>query len=161
MRITKIFTAILTGTFLFFAAEAMSDDKVYRWVDENGVVHFGDQAQGRKDAEIVNIKEDSSGVNLSSSSHQPADAGEQADPQQPSYAQKLRDERAKSRQEWEEKKRMTAEACEQRRKLVSQLEPSTRVIVEYEDGTVTRLDDNVRLKDLDEAKAYIAENCNK
>jgi hypothetical protein len=34
-------------------------------------------------------------------------------------------------------------------------------MVEYEDGTVVRLDDNERLKTLDEAKAYIAENCNK
>jgi hypothetical protein len=30
-----------------------------------------------------------------------------------------------------------------------------------EDGTVTRMDDNKRLESLGEAKAYIAENCDK
>ena len=56
---------------------------------------------------------------------------------------------------------MIAAGCEQRYQLVSQLEPSTRVIVEYEDGTVGRLDDNERLEMLNEAKAYIAEKCDK
>jgi hypothetical protein len=157
MRIATTFIAILTGTFLFFAAGAMADDQVYRWVDKNGVVHFGDQAQGRADAEIVDIQDS---VEQTSSTPASAYTGEQVDPQQPTYAQQLRDDRAKARKERAENKQITAEACAQRRKLVDQLEPSTRVIVEYEDGTVTRLDDNERLKNLNEAKAYIAKNCN-
>jgi hypothetical protein len=161
MRIATTFIAILTGIFLFFAAEAMAGEPVYRWVDENGIVHFGDRPDGHKDAEIVDIQEDSSGVNQSSSSNLSAEAEAQADPDQPTYAQQLRDDRAKSRKEREENRQITAEACEQRQQLVAQLEPSTRVIVEYEDGTVARLDDNERLKNLNEAKTYIAENCNK
>ena len=51
--------------------------------------------------------------------------------------------------------------CAQRRTLVSQLEPSSRVMVKMEDGTVTRLDDNIRLETLNEAKTYIANNCEK
>ncbi len=33
-------------------------------------------------------------------------------------------------------------------------------MVKAEDGTVTRMDDNVRLETLNEAKTYIAKNCN-
>jgi hypothetical protein len=54
-----------------------------------------------------------------------------------------------------------AEACEQRKEIVSKLEPSPRVMVQMPDGTVTRMDDNLRLETLEEAKSYIAANCDK
>lgn len=157
MRITTNFVLILIAAFMFIATDAIAQGEVYRWVDENGVVHFGDRPEGQPGAEIVDIQD--SNIQTSSAPVQ-TDSGEQAEPQQPSYAQQIRDDRAKARKEREENQRITAEACAQRRKLVSQLEPSTRVIVEYEDGTVARLDDNERLKNLNEAKTYIAENCN-
>ena len=158
MRITTILLAVLMATLVLPATDAMAEDDVYRWVDENGVVHYGDLPPGQTGAEKVDILP-SEGITASTSSGpQVADAPGQQEPQ-PSYAQQRRDERTEQRKEAAEKKEAVAAGCEQRRQLVAQLEPSTRVIVEYEDGTIGRLDDNERLQTLGEAKAYIAENC--
>ena len=51
--------------------------------------------------------------------------------------------------------------CDQHRRVVAQLQPMPRVIVEQEDGTVTRMDDNDRLEKLRESKTFLAENCDK
>lgn len=160
MRIAIISTVVFLFTLPFLATDAMASDEVYRWVDENGVVHFGDQPPAETAAEEVTIQPFISNNASSPSGSAPTDSGQSPEPQ-PSVAQQIRDERAKKRAEIEENKKMVAEACAQRRELVSQLEPSTRVMVQMEDGTVTRLDDNVRMETLNEAQTYIAENCNK
>ncbi len=154
MRITTILVTILIATSVLMATDAMAEDEIYRWVDENGVVHFGDRTEGRADVEKIDLKADS---DISPSSSAPAST----DTSQPSYAQQRRDERAKTRKAAAEKEKGLAEGCAHHRQLVSQLEPSTRVMVRYEDGTVVRMDDNERLKSLAESKAFIAENCNK
>ena len=71
----------------------------------------------------------------------------------------MRDERAEARREKEAEAKVTAKSCEKAREVVSQLEPSPRVNVTHEDGTVTRMDDNDRLETLGKAKAFIAGNC--
>jgi hypothetical protein len=160
MRMTTILMTVLVTILVLSATDATAKDEIYRWVDENGVVHFGDRPGGRADVEQIEIQDNRGGTYQAPSTAVAADPGEQQEPQ-PSYAQQLRDERATKRKEAAEEKEIIDAACKQRRQLVAQLEPSTRVMVEYEDGTVVRLDDNERLKTLDEAKAYIAENCNK
>lgn len=160
MRITKITMTVLFITLPFLATDAMAADEVYRWVDENGVVHFGDQPPQQGDAESVSIPNTSGIEAQPSQDATPANPEALLDPQ-PTYAQQLRDQRAERRAEIEENDRIIAEACAQRRTLVSQLEPSTRVMVQLEDGTVTRMDDNERLETLEEAKTYIANNCDK
>lgn len=159
MRIAIIITLVLIITLPFLATDAMATDEIYRWVDENGVVHFGDRPPAETVAERVAIEPGIRNDATPPSGSAPADSNQSPEPQ-PSVAQQIRDERAKRRAEIEENKKMVAEACAQRRKLVSQLEPSTRVMVRMEDGTVTRMDDNVRLETLNEAKTYIAANCN-
>ena len=160
MRIATNIMAVLFATLLFLAMDVMAANEIYRWVDENGVVHFGEQPPEKGDAQSVSILE-SAGVDA-----QPSSDAARANPEdplepQPSVAQQRRDERAEKRAEKEENEKIIAEACAQRRTLVSQLEPSTRVMVRMEDGTFTRLDDNVRLETLNEAKTYIANNCKK
>lgn len=155
MRIATILMAVLVFTLVLSATDAIAKDEIYRWVDENGVVHFGDRSDGQAGAEKIKVQENRS-------SGQAASAPVSTDTgQQPSYAQQRRDERAEKHKEAAEKEQAIAAGCEQRRQLVAQLEPSTRVMVRLEDGTVTRMDDNKRLDTLGEAKAYIAENCDK
>jgi len=154
MRIATILMAIFISILVLSATDAIAEDQIYRWVDENGVVHFGDRPGGQAGVEKIDIPE--SQIN----STQPTSVAAATDTSQPpSRAQQQRDERAEKRKETAEKKQAIAAGCEQRRQLVAQLEPSTRVMVRLEDGTVTRLDDNKRLETLGEAKAYIAENC--
>ena len=154
MRIATILMAIFISILVLSATDAIADDEIYRWVDENGVVHFGNRPDGQAGVEKVDIPE----TRINSS--QPAATTASTDTSmEPSYAQQRRDERAKKHKEAAEKEQAIAAGCAQRRQLVAQLEPSTRVMVTLEDGTVTRMDDNKRLETLAETKAYIAENC--
>ena len=159
MRTAIIFTAILITSLVLTAMDARADDEIYRWVDENGVVHFGDNPQGRADSEIIEIKNNPSGITPVN----PTQATDSTPLEKPplSAAQQQRADRAEKMKEAAAKKEAIAAGCEQRHQLVAQLEPSTRVIVEYEDGTIGRLDDNERLEMLNEAKTYIAEKCDK
>ena len=160
MRIATNIIAVLFATLLFFAMDVMAGSEIYRWVDENGVVHFSEQPPGKGNAQSVSVQQ-SAGIDANPSTDATPANPEAALEPQPSVAQQRRDERAEKRAEREENERIIAAACVQRRTLVSQLEPSTRVMVRMEDGTVTRLDDNVRLETLNEAKTYIANNCEK
>ena len=158
MRIATNIMAVLFATLLFLAMDVMAGSEIYRWVDESGVVHFGEQPPEKGDAQSVSVQQ-SAGIDANPSTDAtPANPEDPLEPQ-PSVAQQRRDERAEIRAEREENERIIAAACAQRRTLVSQLEPSTRVMVRMEDGTVTRLDDNVRLETLNEAKTYIADKC--
>lgn len=135
---------------------SLAAGEVYRWVDEDGVVHFSDSAEGIPNAEMVDDPSSPPGRAESLPPTTPAapQAGDQA-----SYAQQRRDERAKARRKAAEESQRIEVTCAEARSRVAKLEPSTRVIVQDEDGNVTRLDDNRRLELLDEAKAYIAQNC--
>ena len=158
MRVATFSMIILFSTFAVWTTQTAEATEVYRWVDENGVVHFVDQAPEKQDAEIISIPE-SPDINTETSAEPAPDStGETADPQ-PTLAQQIRDERAAKRRETEESAKKKAKNCTAARNAVSQLEPSPRVNVTHEDGTVTRMDDNDRLERLSEAKAFVAEHC--
>jgi hypothetical protein len=158
MRFATVLVIVFINVFLTWAPDALAEDEIYRWVDENGAVHFGDRPPENGAAESISIPQ-SSGVSAQTPANSSSNDVEEAGEPQPSLAQQLREERAENRRKKEERDKIVTAACEQRRTLVSQLEPSTRVMVQLEDGTVTRMDDNVRLETLNEAKSYIAENC--
>lgn len=154
MRIKALYTAVLIAVLALTATDAMATDGVYRWVDENGDVHYGDNPPRQADAEIVDIKPDaSSGLKTDAYSKPESTSG------QPSRAQQLRDERALHHKEQSEKAEALAAGCAQRRASVAQLEPSTRVMVTTEDGEVYRMDDNDRMAELGKLQAFITENC--
>lgn len=160
MRIAQMILVLLTVAFAISAMDAIAEDEIYRWVDENGVVHFGDRPPANAEADQVSIQTSKTSNTAPSSDSTSADPYAPA-ASEPSVAQQLRDARAEKRAEAAEKEKIVTEACAQRRTIVSQLEPSTRVMVRSEDGTVTRMDDDVRIETLNEAKAYISANCEK
>jgi hypothetical protein len=160
MRFVTFFMIIFIGTLTMWAPQSAAQNEVYRWVDENGVVHFGDRAPEQKDAEKISIPQ-SHGISAQPSADPAAVDPTDAQDPQPSVAQQLRDERAEARRKREEKAEVTAGNCTKARQVVSQLEPSPRVIVKNQDGEVTRMDDDYRLETLGKAKAFIAENCEK
>jgi hypothetical protein len=160
MRIATIITVSLLATAVLLATDAGAEDEIYRWVDANGVIHFGDQPPGNVAAEqIIILQEKPDAATSTSGSGLELEKAEQALEEESSYAQQRRDDRAKKRQEAAEEQHILTEACAQRKALVSQLEPSPRVIVENEDGSIVRMDDNERLELLSEAKTFIAANC--
>ena len=155
MRITSILTGILITSMVFSTATTMAEEKVYRWTDENGVVHFSNQPPDDVAAEIVKLPkaaESSSPPNSEPGSAQDGQA-------QPSYAQVLRDERAQERREAQEKKKEMDALCDQHLRVITKLEPVTRALVEQPDGSVVRMDDNERVGRIRESKDFMAENC--
>ncbi len=157
MHKATLYTAIFLTALVLTATDATASDNVYRWVDEQGNVHFGDKPPEKTQAEVVDIQ-----PGPAISSQRVAEAAPATTDAQPSRAQQQRDEREVRRKEDAVRQQALAAGCAQRQQLVSQLEPSTRVMVkDKETGEVTRMDDNERLKVLGEAKAYIAENCRK
>ena len=154
MRNATISMSILVISFVLSATDVMAKNEIYRWVDENGVVHFGDRAEAQANAELVEIQK-------APDITQPDSDSVYSDPTgtQPTYAEQLREERAESRRLRTERQQEIFVLCERHRQIVATLEPMPRVIVQHEDGSVERMDDNVRLEKLGESKAFIAENC--
>lgn len=165
MRKLTIFVSVMFTLLMILATDARSKGEVYRWVDENGVVHFVDDPKGHKDAEKLDLQADETsglGVNPGPATTRPGQASEgQQQEEQPSLAQQRRDERAAKHQASKQRQAEIARTCERAQQRVAQLEPSPQVLVRTEDGTIERLDDNKRLELLAESKTYINANCNK
>lgn len=144
-----------TACALLWNAQAGAED-IYRWVDESGTVHFGERPPEGVDATRVEVRE-------SGAAPQPAPATAQApaDVQTPakSVAQQRREERAKRREEQQAEQAFLDAKCEAMRQQLAAVEPHVRVIVTTEEGESRRLDDAERLEMIDEAKTFIAENC--
>jgi hypothetical protein len=157
MRIPTFLLSILIGTLALSTTQTMAEEQVYRWVDKDGVVHFGDRPGGHVDAEVVELE--AAPADELQSDSQPSSPYQHNS--EPTYAQKLREERTESRKEAAEKKKEMDALCKTHRERVATLEPFTRVMFEQEDGSVTRMDDNDRLEKLNESKAFVAENCDK
>ena len=157
MRFATFFMIIFIGTLTVWAPQSAAQEDIYRWVDDNGVVHFGDRPPEQTDVEKISVPQSETQPSAVSA---PVSQQEAQDPQ-PNIAQQNRDARAEARREDEAKAKVTAKSCEKAREVVFQLEPKPRVMVTHEDGTVTRMDDNDRLETLGKAKAFIAGNCDK
>jgi len=160
MRTATIFLMIFSATFGMWVPAADAQDEIYRWVDKDGVVHFGDRPDSQGSAEIVEIQQDVNSDDSNAPESGSSASAQQPDPA-PSYAQQLRDERARKRAEAVAIKEKTDAACEKVRQYLATIEPSTRVMVTQEDGTVTRMDGELRAQKVAESKQFLAENCNK
>ena len=157
MRIVTILVAVLFATLALSTTTVLAEETIYRWVDKDGVVHFGNRPEGHEEAEIVDIK---ATPDLESQAN-PEPSSVYSANTEPTYAQKLREERAQSRKVAAEKQKEMDLLCKNNRERVATLEPVTRVMYTQEDGSVIRMDDNDRLEKLAESKAFIAENCDK
>ena len=165
MRAAMNWTGILVVALVLSSSIVMAEEKIYRWVDADGVVHFGDQPNDKFDSQEVTVRKGPENIPVETQA-MPTETGAESEAvnteakdDEPSYAQQRRDARAKQRKEAEKKKQEIAASCELHQKLVEQLEPMTRVIVQREDGTVERMDDNERIAQLKKSKEFIAENC--
>lgn len=139
-------------------------ETVYRWVDQDGVVHFGGEPPADVPSTIVSAGRDTSGLaaptepDASSPDGVPA-TGQPADKESISYAEQRRRERAQRREEQMKANAERNQKCAAMRQQRDALEPSTRVIVNDENGNPVRMADEDRLARLDEAKTYLAKNC--
>ena len=139
---------ILTSSLLLVLSASAMASQVYKWVDAQGVTHFGAQPPQGQQATTINtaapppkIAEPATAPSFESI----------ADPEQAAIDEKVKREIAI--QEAERKK-----YCQSVRTNLAQLENNPRVRVEV-DGQVRRLNEEERQQRISEAKQAIGENC--
>ena len=131
---------------MLFAIPALGQDAVYRWVDDQGTVHF--TAQPPEDHEYERVDTESGSVAAAGEdaaaeeSFRPMEieVGEAAEPAEPDA---------------EEITRLCADAREQ----LQILEQRARVMMRDEDGEETALEDDERQELIAETRQFMTENC--
>ena len=144
----------MLGTVLLAAGSA-SAETIYRWVDEDGNVHFGGTPPAGVETTIVGEPVDSGGLAVPQHETATPDEGDA----ELSYAEQRRRERTELREAAAREQLALDEQCTTMRKRRAELEPRTGVIYMNEDGEPVRMDDELRLARLEEAKTFLAENC--
>lgn len=139
---------ILTSSLLLALSAPVAASQVYKWVDAQGVTHFGAQPpQGQQ----------ATSINTAAPPSKPAEPkaaatfDNEADSEQEAIDRKVKQQVAT--QEAERKK-----YCESVRTNLAQLENNPRVRIEV-DGDVRRLNEEERQQRIGEAKKAIADNC--
>ena len=140
-------TVLASGLALALCGNAMAA-QVYKWVDAQGVTHFGAQPPQGQQVETVNTV-----VAPGKSVTAPAPASqEKSEPDQQSIDRKV--EQQVAEQEAERKR-----YCETMRTNLAQLQNNPRVRVE-ENGETRRITEEERQARITETRDKIAENCN-
>lgn len=140
-------TVLASGLALALCGNAMAA-QVYKWVDAQGVTHFGAQPPQGQQVETVNTV-----VAPGKSVTAPAPASqEKSEPDQQSIDRKVKQQVAE--QEAERKR-----YCDTMRTNLAQLQNNPRVRVE-ENGETRRITEEERQARITETRDKIAENCN-
>lgn len=125
--------------------------QMYKWTDENGVVHFSETPRDDgKPAQVSEIPDNTVPTSGIEDSTLPATSN---------TAQQRRDDLAAKREEAKEAAREMETYCATSRKIVEDLEPHRRVLYKNEAGETVRMDDEDRVRRVAEAKKFLAENC--
>lgn len=139
---------ILTSNLLLALSASAMASQVYKWVDAQGVTHFGAQPPQGQQATTINtaVPQAKTAEPLATPTFEST-----ADPEQAAIDEKVKQQVAT--QEAERK-----QYCQTVRTNLAQLENNPRVRVEV-DGEVRRLNEEERQQRIGEAKQAIAKNC--
>ena len=140
--------------------------EVYTWTDANGVVHYSDSPPESGAAATLQVEE----IYRPGSADAYPSAGEQSQPPAaapdqseslppPSAAQLRREQMAEKRAKSQEARAETERLCALHRQRLEQMEPSRRVFYTDEQGETVRMDDEERVKLVEESKAFVSKNC--
>jgi len=156
-RITLALLVLALG--LALAPEPLGAATIYRWVDENGTVHFGERPPEGVEARPMAGSISMVPVPKSAQPAPAADGTETAEGESlHSIAAQRREERATARATAEADQAQRQVKCQSMQQQLSWAEPNPRVIVQDADGTTRRLDDDERMKLVNEAKDFLANN---
>lgn len=147
-------------------------NSIYSWTDENGVKHYSDRAPDEPPSEVEQIPlsntpppAGSAGETLNNEAipedglapGEPASAASPAE--ELSYADQQRQAMAEKREAQREKQAERQRICLQATDQLARIEPSRRVFYTDEAGNTTRLDDEERVRMVEENKQLVAEYC--
>ncbi|MDT8319970.1 MAG: DUF4124 domain-containing protein [Xanthomonadales bacterium] len=143
---------------LLSATAALAATEVYRWTDENGVVHFVDTPPGDTETQRLEIDEayrpgttgayPAPGDTTTGDGDAPASLADQR-------REKIKEAHEKRRTEAAERERL----CALHRQRLQQVEPVRRVLYTDENGDTVRMDDDERMALVEESKNYLSRNC--
>lgn len=139
---------LLAGTVAWSSERA-----VYRWVDEDGVMHFTHQPP--QSAEFDLLRPDTSKIGTVAPTKPEASINVSAARQ---AAQTASTDGAEDILDLDEEE--LAIACQQAADNVVALEPVKRILVPDGSGGTRQLDDSERLEWLARSRSFISENCN-
>jgi hypothetical protein len=137
--------------------------EVYKWTDENGVVHFSDMKPADTDSQNLEV-DDRTGFSKAVEAAprmNMAQATEEADVEEPELtaAQQRRNEIAEARDAVRLERLEKQQWCDKHRKRLVEMEPARRVYTYDENGKQVRMDDDTRVALIEESRSYLAENC--
>ncbi len=164
---------VLIVPLLFPWSAIAQSNNIYSWTDENGVKHFSDRAPANVEATEESIPKTQTAAAggaadpadtlnnqpISNSAENPA-AGEVSAGEELSYAEQQRKEIAERRQAEKQQQSEREQLCLNARDELARIEPGRRVLYTDEDGKTTRLDDEERVRIIEDSKKQIAEFCN-
>ncbi len=151
---------LITMAFILVISSPVWAEKIYKWVDENGQIHYSSQKPENQTAETVKIRK---GPKVT-----PQPVAEQASEGEPAVAEELSDEEIEEEAAAEEAARkQLAEAdrvnnrkqCELARSNYDALNATTRVTRRDANGQVVRMTDEERVNALKNARLGIQRFC--
>lgn len=157
MKSTSIPMLVLAAMLACAGSNAIA--AVYRWVDDNGTVHYGETPPDGVEATLVDTSSPQVGTVEVQAPPRAAETAESTtEPEPLSIAEQRRQERAERRAANAAEQQKIEAKCEAMRQQLAWAEPRPRVIIQTPEGP-KRMDDDERLALVEEAKRYIAENC--
>lgn len=148
-----LFTILI---FTIYITSAQS--QVYKWVDENGKVHYSDKPIDDK-AKAMDIKKDISATRQQEARAQANKLIQSQRKQLANEQEVKRDEAIAERKQKQEARKLNS-ACRQARASLRALEYQAPVYQENDKGERTYLDDETRKNQATKLKADIQKHCN-
>ena len=166
---------IVLAAVISAAAAHAQERQIYTWKDENGVVHYVDTPPDNPKAVAIDAPEayrpgstgaypdDESGAggksDDSSAAGSDASSADGAGEEKKSWADQKREEIAKRREQRRAAEAEREQNCSRARVQLATLEPSRRVFFTNDQGETERMDDEERVRLVEEAKANVARYC--
>jgi len=149
---------VLLAIVVAVAATEAPAKELYRWTDENGVVHFSDKKPPGNQAYQSQVVTDEAPVPAEADSPAVAEGEAEAEALH-NVAQQRREEIARKKQEARQEQAERSTQCAAWQAEVDRLEPSRRVYYTNEAGETERMDDVQRVETVARLKEQIAANC--
>ncbi|WP_448682936.1 DUF4124 domain-containing protein [Pseudomonas nicosulfuronedens] len=146
---------IFMGSLLLALAPTVMAAQVYKWVDAQGITHFGAQPPEGTDAATVNTN---SAPPKASSNFPPPATTKPTLPPSEDEKQKAADE--KVRQEVAQQEAERLKQCDKLRNDVAQLKNNPRIRVDDGNGELRRITEEERQARIAGSEKSIRENCN-
>jgi hypothetical protein len=184
MNISIRLILLAAGVLAAAGAVYAQGNEIYTWTDENGVIHYTDTVPDNPNAARMEAPEayfpGSADAYPDEDTAEVTSAEKQADtdPEEPdnaeneqtnspdgteseeiSYAEQRRRELAHNREEHRKERAERENLCTAAREQIATLEPNRRVFFTNDKGETERMDDEVRVGKVEEAKAQAAEYC--